>query len=472
RASLELLHAERLIRTCAEDRGFIEAYHDRVREIVLAHIAEDDRVAYHERLALALESSKHADPEVIAAHLRAARRFADAGRHALEAARRAEGALAFDRAVRLYRFALDCRPDAEQARALRAKLGRALANAGRGSEAAEAYLSVTAGAPPEEERTLRMHAAERYLAGGRMDEGYEVLRTLVEALGLGMPRTRQGALLRLVALRARMRLRGTAFRRRAARELPAADLARIDACWSIANAIGNLDTTRGLYFHGLNFLQALDAGEPYRVGRALSAEAAYGFILGLRSRAEAAELLARGRQIAEEFDDPYLLGVSFVHEGMIAFLGEEQWQKAWDLCQRGEAILRGHGTDVSYELTVAELYASNSLLFRGELAALAGRLGPALERAQDRQDLFAECYVRLRCGPLVNLAADRPEGVWLDLELLRERLRTREYYLQHYWRVHAEAQALLYRARPGAAAEAVARLDDEWPRLEPFLRTR
>ena len=50
-------------------------------------------------------------------------------------------------------------------------------------------------------------------------------------------------------------------------------LQRIDICWSVAPVLGMVDIIRGADFQARCLLMTLDAGEPYRVARALAAEA-------------------------------------------------------------------------------------------------------------------------------------------------------------------------------------------------------
>jgi len=102
------------------------------------------------------------EAEALAFHYRSAGLPERAAEHLLVAAARAAEALAFDRAVRQYKLALHLRPpEARWGRDLEVRLGDALANAGRGAEAAAVYLrtaarpasrpprpSIFAGAPP------------------------------------------------------------------------------------------------------------------------------------------------------------------------------------------------------------------------------------------------------------------------------------------------------------------------------------
>src|SRR5204862_231945 len=80
-------------------------------------------------------------------------------------------------------------PEGEARRRLQARLGEALANAGRGPEAAEAFNAAVPGAPASEALELQRRAAEQLLRSGRIDAGYDAVRTVLGAVGLKMPAT-------------------------------------------------------------------------------------------------------------------------------------------------------------------------------------------------------------------------------------------------------------------------------------------
>ena len=70
---LNALRGETLVRkrgTEAQDE--IEVYHDRIREIVVASLSEEDLKARHHKLARVLSSSNEADAEALAEHFLAA----------------------------------------------------------------------------------------------------------------------------------------------------------------------------------------------------------------------------------------------------------------------------------------------------------------------------------------------------------------------------------------------------------------
>src|SRR5581483_11222150 len=150
----------------------VEAFHDRVGAAVLAHLDGEALRDRHERLARALEDSGRADPETLGHHWLGAGQRAKAAALYLQAAHEAAEALAFERAVRLYRrsFELQPPPAADWTR-----LGEALHNIGRGVEAAHAFLAAAKLASGLDAVELKRRAAEHLLRGGHIDEGLALL---------------------------------------------------------------------------------------------------------------------------------------------------------------------------------------------------------------------------------------------------------------------------------------------------------
>ncbi len=109
--ALKATHMARGTRLRSEDA--LEPYHDRVRELVSARLDEKTRRARHAQLARALESITGAEPEALFLNWRGAGEAARAARYADTAARQANQTLAFDRAARLYRAALELSSSAE-----------------------------------------------------------------------------------------------------------------------------------------------------------------------------------------------------------------------------------------------------------------------------------------------------------------------------------------------------------------------
>ena len=124
---------------------------------MVARLEPDAARAHHHRLALVLEASGQADPEVLGLHFLGADLPERAAEFFVQAADKAAEMLAFERTATLYRRALEHQPRrSSQERILRARLGDALANAGRGPDAARAYLEAVAHATVAE--ALELHA--------------------------------------------------------------------------------------------------------------------------------------------------------------------------------------------------------------------------------------------------------------------------------------------------------------------------
>jgi len=462
---IDILRIAHLIRTReSETREEIETYHDRIREAVVAAISEKELEACHRRLALALETSGHVDPEWLAIHWKGAKDFARAAEHAAAAARQASESLAFDRAARLYQLALELStsPDPATRRSLQTSLADSLANAGRGAEAAESYLSAARGAPTGESLELQRLAAEQLLRSGRIDQGFPVLRAVLAEVGLRYPRTTLGSILSFLYHRLRIRFRGLEFRERDASQISPERLIRIDTCWSVSFGLSMIDTIRGRDFQALHLLLALQAGEPYRIARAVAIEAGYSATGGPPNARRTAELVEKSTSLAERVGHPQAIGVAQVAVGITA-IAEGRWKASWELAQKGETILRERCTGVSWQLDTTHIYSLRDLFYMGEIAELSFRLPMLLREAKERDDLFAETSLRSRHGYVALLAAGEPAKARRELKDSIARWSSRGFYMQHYFALVADADIALYAREPDAAGRV---LEETLPALK------
>ena len=376
RVSLALLRSGRLIRSTGRvGTDEIETYHDRIRETVVARLEPEVTREHHRRLALALEASGSADPEVLGVHFLGSGQPERAADYFARAADQAAEALAFDRAAGLYRRARELQPDASPSgtiHRLNARLGDALANAGRGAEAAAAYLAAVPDAPVADAIELQRRAAMQFLISGHIDEGLATLRTVLEAIGMALPVTPRQALFSLLVQRARLRLRGLGFRERDPSEIAPADLTRIDVCWSAGAGLSVVDTIRGADFQARGLLLSLAAGEPSRIARALAMEAAHAASAGGSNRRTTTRLLDRAGELASRVEDPYASGMVALARGVSAYL-EGRWTLAQLECDRAETIFRDRCTGVAWELDTAHAFALWGLSHQGAVAELSRR---------------------------------------------------------------------------------------------------
>ncbi|HUG52641.1 MAG TPA: AAA family ATPase [Vicinamibacteria bacterium] len=458
-AALVPLQAARLVRTRETvRRDEVEAYHDRIRETVVAGLPPAALAACHRSLAHALEASPHPDPETLAVHFRAAGEQRRAGRYAVQAGDKAAQALAFDRAARLYRLALDLGPGGPEERALRVKLGDALGHAGRGAESAQAYLAAVRGGTPVESLELQRRAADQLLRCGHLDEGLAVLRDVLGRLGLKLPRSTRSALAGLVLRRLWLRLRGLAFRERDQSLVPPEALLRIDACWSVATTLSLVDPIRAQGFQARHLLLALRSGEPRRVARAIACESPFLAMAGRRSRAATDRLLERAERFAEELDDTYLRGLVALTMGSTAHL-QGRYLEARRRLERADGILREKCRGVVWELDTNNTFWLTCLLFLGEWKELILRVPRLLKEAEDRGDVFAQSQLGVRFAYVIHLARDRPDDARRQIREAMGRWPSSGFNLLDFWSEYAEAETDLY---DGQARRALERLTGAW----------
>jgi serine/threonine protein kinase len=458
--ALAALRAARLARTRrSAGREEVDIYHDRIRETVAGRLSAATLQHHHERLAVVLEESSGADPETLALHFQGAGRPERAAIYAISAADRAAAALAFDRAAQLYRLALDLKgPNALEAREIHARLGDALAAAGRGHEAAGAYLWASTGALAAEQIELRRRAAEQLLQSGHIDDGFRVLRDVLATVGLKLAAGPRRALLSLLVQRLWIALRGLGFRERDRTQVSAEALVRVDACWSVATGLAIVDYIRAAEFQARHLLLALRIGEPYRIVRALAMELAYTSVRGPSRQPHNEKLIRVADQLTARVDQPEALALVTLVKGSVAYM-QGQWVAARQLCEDAERLMRERCRGVAWQLDTAHFYTLLSLFYLGEVRELSRRLPTLLKEARERNALYAETNLRTRIAYIAWLAKDDADQARREVRQGIERWSQQGFHIQHYYELFASAEISLYSDDPGAAWEL---LDEKW----------
>ena len=352
--------------------------------------------------------------------------------------------LAFDRASALYRVALELsHPDGDGARGLRIKLGDALANAGRSGEAAGEYLAAAVD-NSDESLDLRRRSALQYLISGHVDEGLATLRSVLNAVGMTLPRSSWSALASLLSCRAWLRVRGTAYTPRAPGEASRQELSRIDVCWSASIGLSIIDPIRGADFQARGLLRSLRAGDPHRVVRALAMEAAHVACAGVKSRHRAAKFLDAAESVAREVSGPYTSGIVLLAKAMVATL-ESRWQETRAYAEPAEATFRDRCTGVAWEIDTARIFSLWSLMYLGEIAELQLRWPGLMKDANERDDLYAAGTLGTSLMVVVRLAAGDPDTAEDELRQASARWSRQGFHIQHHNHVLAECYISLYR---------------------------
>ena len=463
-AALAQLRVGNLTRTRGA-HGQVEPYHDRVRETVAAMIVPSALPRRHARLAAALEAYDASDAEAIAVHYRGAGDRERAGQWAQTAAKQAAEALAFDRAARLYRLALELDPG-DRARELRVRLGEVLVSAGRGAEAARAFLSARDGADAVEARILTRRAAEQLLFSGHIDEGRALLDEVLRALGMDLPRSEAGSIAALLWGRARLRLRGLEFDERDAARVPPELLERVDTCWSVAHGLGMIDVLVSHQFHTRHLLLALQAGDPHRIAYGLAIEPTIASASGDFARAD--ERVDRARTLAERIGNAHALGITLQQAATVEFMRGE-FKAARPLYERSQAIFREQCRGAALELAVSQALHVCTLFYLGELARLEQLIPELIREAEDRGDLFASLAGRLSYANLHWVVRDEVDESRRQANEAIARWSVAGFHVQHFSHLTALVNLELYR---GDGAAAWREMEQKWRALKSSILYR
>jgi hypothetical protein len=467
-ATLSLLKVASFVRTrTAGEHRYVEPYHDRVRETVVAMQAPDERAELHLRLAETYEAASSPDPETLAVHYAAAGERGRAAELAVTAAARAADALAFDRAASLYRMAIELAP-AHPERRLHVSLGHALASSGRGVESADAFLAALDGAGPAEALELRCRAAGQLLYSGHIDRGLATLEQVIGAVGLRAAATPTRALVSIGVSRLRLALRGLRFREVEEREVPASHLVRLDVAFAASEGLGMTDPIRAAAFQARSLLMALKAGEPRRIVRALAAEVAFVSLRGVSAARHTARMQAQLDALATRLGDPGSRGMALGAYAIAAF-NEGKWLASAAASARTEQIFRDECTGVRWELATAQLFNGFALALTGRIREMIARFPLLIKEANERGDLYAATSLRACLGFYVPLAKDDAALAHREVDDAIARWSVRDFHLQHANALNSHVSIDLYL---GDGRAALARLDAAWPQLDRSLLLR
>jgi eukaryotic-like serine/threonine-protein kinase len=446
--ALAIPRARRFVRVGLRNgREVVEMAHDRIRDAVVARIPVERARGYHAALARVLEATTDPDPEAVAIQLVGAGEGERAAPYAERAADRAVAKLAFDRAVQLFRMALQgASTSPEDARRIRPRLAEALAWAGRGEEAARSYLEAADSESGTRRVELERAAAQQLLASGRIDEGAQVLRRVLGAIGMSAPTSPLSALFWLVVCRLRLALMGL-HGLPEARTVRPEDRARIEAMYTVAMGFAVVDVLLGACMQARLLVLSLRAGDGEQILRAAALEAtqlaAAGGDSGKRERALYALSEALAVRSGSVESRAFLEGA----HGVSLFL-RGRWKEARETIDASHA--RQPNTRNQWN-TSGTLFAVQSLYFSGEIKELVRRHARVKADAQDRGDLYTTVNFAGTTAITSHLAADDPEGGRRALREGMAQWSQTGFLVQHFQAMAFEPDIDLYLG-DGAAA--------------------
>jgi eukaryotic-like serine/threonine-protein kinase len=451
----------------------VAAYHDRIREAVLDAVPAARRAVVHRGIAEALEARALGDHEALSFHWEGAGELRRAGDHALLAADRAAAALAFDRAAALYAKGLDLPGDAATRAVTLEKLGDALANSGRAPEAARRYLEAAGHVEGDPARAGGLHrrAAEQYLEGGYVDEGWHEMRAALSLVGAKIPGSFAGALAaaswrRLVFLLGRFDARTRAF----PEALPAAERPRLDALWAASTTMSMVSPHLADAFRMTHLLRVLRVGDASTVCRALAYEAAMETHLGGALLDRSVDgLLGQVALLARRTGDPYDEAWEALALANVAFT-RGAFRKTADACQRADQVFREKCHGSAWERVTVSIFHHFALAWLGDLRDLSSRVVALADDARRRGDVHALCEAHVGEPMLAWLALGRGEEACANAAdaLARQAPRSARWPEKGYRRQQYAAMiAQGYLAHhDGDPWPAWIRVLDHWPMLE------
>jgi serine/threonine protein kinase/tetratricopeptide (TPR) repeat protein len=462
----ELLVADRLLTASS---GSVQPSHDRVRKAVVGAIGAEALGELHRRLAVAFEALLPEQVESLATHWSRAQDPVHAAPHAAAAGRAAAAAFAFDRACSFYKLALLGTEERSARLTLSIALGGVLASAGRSLDAASAFLDAARLSASEHEALeLRRRAAEELLRSGHIDEGIEVLQSVLAPLGIALRTAPRHALASLLYHRARLALRGMNHELTTAERVPPDILQRIDACWSIASGLGLVDMIQGADFQTRGLLLALRAGEPERLVQGPALEAALLASEGSAAQPRVSQLLEKASGLLHRVENPESRAWLLLARGIVA-LQNGRFAECLGFCSEAETILLEECVGTSWQLARAQIFCAWSLVYLGRLREVRVRVPRLLDEYGKRQDVFSQMTLKL--GPLhvLGMADDAVAEMRKECQALLTRWSQKGFHFQHLAALFTLVAADLYEGR---AAEAFERMEASWPKLEASLLLR
>jgi serine/threonine protein kinase len=441
------------------DARRVELYHRRVGTILASAIEPERARSVHQWIARALERANPVDHERLAEHWLRAGEPAKAASSFIVAAQAADESCAFGVASRLYARAIEhgTHERAEQ-RTLYERLGDAQSRAGRGNDAARAYLTARELESDEQARTrLARLAAQHFLAAGELDAGTDVLRNVLQEAGVRYPETPTEAERASAELRANLDLDALDFTPVEAKHVDPGLLARIDVCCAAGPALGSYDFVRSGYYALQGLALALQAGEPRRVARTLSAYSTS--LASSGALVDAQRLAHRALTLAREHDDPELIANGELALGQVA-LFEGDFERALQRCDAARTRFRNLAIGASLEIPICDVFSNMALYLSGGFRDLVTRSREQLVEACDRGHHLSEASLRAFGVGLGALLDDDIAAAREHAHIANDLWPQDEFHGERFKVLRMEAWCDLYEQDPAAAAERMTQASD------------
>jgi len=384
-AHIEELRAQRLCRT-EEGGSIIVPFHDTVRSAAQSASGSAAN-ARHIKLAEVWQLAP-ADASRVASHYYAAGDFKHAELWSVQAGNAALSHLAVDKAVDFFRLALLCVPDGAISRVERERqLAEALADAGRGAEAAPLLARLAEKAPPGLAALYRRRAVEQWFSSGAVAEGLELLAQVHHEVGLSWPKTHRAAFLLTAYNRLKIAAR-TALTNQPEGRLKTPLIQRRLETFRATWAVAHVSLPQGAANSARYLALALRTGDRSHLAYGFGMEACYRSLQGTTARSS----IERFRELSEQLMPEPHVGYTY---GFLAFVQAQTRYFTSDVkgshahFDRADRVFNEECKNVSWELAATRLFWASALILLGRLREFDRRMRVWLRDAQARHDLYA-----------------------------------------------------------------------------------
>lgn len=445
-----------LLRSLSAAEGeHLDTYHERTREVVLAHLDGSALRGLHADLAAHLENVADPDAELLARLFRGAGDLARARHYAALAALAARDRGQFERAAALFHLAAEL--STSEAAGFHIERGDALARAGRSRAAAEAYLAARTGSDSDTTIGLHARAALHLLTTGHLEAGRKILAEGFALAGLAPAATSVRGRLAALWRRGQMAVRGLQWTERPASAQQRGALARVDLLHAAAMASMATDLAAAADIQAQHLLHALQAGDPRRVGRALVLDAGLAAHIGPSGRGRSDALLAEARALAVRLGDLQLGFWIDLFELAVDGLGADLAATL----RRVDSLAAADdgGIALPHNRATIHFYGVRALFKQGRWLEVGERIQSLLGPAIDGDDRLAQVWLRA-FHVWIQLARDDLAAARGELEAAESawpHAAAQGYHLQHLQIAVARTAILLYNGDGAGAWQAIQR---------------
>lgn len=465
--AMRVLRAANMVRVAgAKEADSVEAYHDRIRETVLASLSAEALRDRHRAIVRVLEAQREHDASLLAEHLAGAGELRRAAEWALIAAQQADRAFAFDRAARWYEAALSWGGAGGRARAeLLAHKAHSLANCGRNGAAAEAFLEAAELVDePMRSIELRRHAGVQLFIDGRHEDGLRTIHRVSRELGMSIPSSPLALAAGLAADTAWLRLRGLRFHERAAERIDPRTLQRLDLLQYAGLGTAFADSLLSMWLLTRFTRAAIEVGKPVRVGLALLRCSTTVIVLGPAHERRALEMLRAAEDLSIRHRDPYLRGCIDLGYGFTDLV-MGRWSQGVARCERALDLLSKVPGAV-WDADTAATFVIEGLTNQGKLALAFRRAARQGRDARDRNFVAGLIRNELRWETLRQLLRDDVRAARATLADASAKIPSDRFLFGHLLEMLGRASLAIYE---GAGASLLPWMRERWPKLERSL---